>query len=172
MSRLAHARVEDAPSPRDLLVRLVQACVAAHDSVDAAVDALLAGLAGQPDLEAAMLAPYRAGAARDLVRVVVRDARKDVWRRPAGPDQRVVALARINSTALLEFRLPGGQRLAFAGRDEVTAAADFYLRQAADMGWKGRWLERVAAALPRGRTVAQAFGEADLAAMQEASAQC
>ena len=106
------------------------------------------------------------------MRVVVRDARKDVWRRPAGPDQRVVALARINSTALLDFRLPSGQRLATAGRDEVGAAAGFYLRQAADMGWKGRWLERIGAALPEGRTVAQAFGEADLAAMQEAAAQC
>ena len=159
-----------APSPRDLLVQLAQQCVAAHDSVDAAVDALLADVAGQPDLEAAMLAPYRTGAARDLVRVVVRGARQDVWRRPAGPDQRVVALARINSTALLDFRLPGGQRLAFAGRDEIAAAAGFYLRQAADMGWKGRWLERIAAALPEGRTVAQAFSEAALAAMRSGGA--
>jgi hypothetical protein len=169
---LAHARVEDAPSPRDLLVRLAQECVAAHDSVHAAVDALLAGVTGRPALEAAMLEPYRAGAARDLVRGVVRDTRQDIWRRPVSPDQRVIALARINSTALLDFRLPGGQRLATAGRGEVAAAAAFYIRQAADMGWKGHWLERIAAALPEGRTVAQAFGEAELAAMREAAAQC
>jgi hypothetical protein len=151
---------------------LAQECVAAHDSVDAAVDALLTGVAGQPGLEAAMLEPYRAGAARDLVRAVVRDTRKDVWRRPVGPDLRVISLARINSTALLDFRLPGGQRLAIAGREEVAAAAGFYLRQAADMAWKGRWLERIAAAVPEGRTVAHAFGEVELAAMREAATQC
>ncbi len=40
------------------------------------------------------------------------------------------------------------------------------------MGWKGRWLERIAAALPEGRAVAHAFGEAELAAMRQAAAQC
>jgi hypothetical protein len=171
MSRAAH-NLAVALSPRDILTQLVRECVAAHNSVEEAVDALLAQLTGRPALEAAMLEPYRAGAARDLVRAVVRDTRQDIWRRPVGPDQRVIALARINSTALLDFRLPGGQRLATAGRCEVTAAAAFYIRQAADMGWKGHWLERIAASLPEGRTVAQAFGEAELAAMRDAAAQC
>jgi hypothetical protein len=79
-----------------------------------------------------------------------RRRRRTVWdvQPPSAETQRntVVDLAR--GMTLLDFPLPGGLRLRDASRDDVAAAAEFYLNQASDMAVKGRWLRLVAQAVP------------------------
>lgn len=63
----------------------------------------------------------------------------------------VVALSRGIAASLLDFRLPGGKKIKDANRSEIEADAEFYGRQASDMGHKARWLRLIAQSIPDGK---------------------
>lgn len=84
--------------------------------------------------------------------------------RATSVDDRVVHLA---SGTLLMFPLPGGKRLADAKREEIAAAAEFYGRQASDMGAKARWLRLIAQSLPDGKVVGEVLTDERLRELQD-----
>lgn len=116
--------------------------------------------------------PLIAEACRAAVRKEVREERRTVWvvptAKPAQVDvkaqaDRVVQLA---AGTLAMFPLPGGQRLGEATREEISTAAEFYGRQAADMGVKARWLRLIAQSVPDGRKVGDVLSDARLRELQ------
>lgn len=82
-----------------------------------------------------------------------------------GKGERVKALA--SGNALMFFRLPAGPLLGQAHKADVQAAADFYAKQAKDMGWKGRWLQLVAQRIEGNKTVGKCLTEQQLAKLKE-----
>ncbi len=132
---------------------------------------LLKAAKADPELYVALMGPWELRAARTAIRVTFGQSRRAIihdlkhpstFERPTGPDNRVHALARATMTSLMDFPLPGGMPLSAATKDDLLAGAHFYLERSADMGTKGRWLERIAKALPNGQTVAQKFTEAQV----------
>jgi len=98
-----------------------------------------------------------------------RDNNRAIWTAanydPGGKGERVKALA--SGNALMFFRLPSGPLLGQAKRADVDAAADFYAKQAQDMGWKARWLQMIAKHVEGNKTVAKCLTEQQLAKLKE-----
>lgn len=139
--------------------------------------ALEAKVRNNASLRAALTEPLIAGACYDAVRVQVKDARAVSWKgrepvvaaHPAAADQstRVVALAR---GTLLMFPLPtGGKKLGEATRAEIAEAAEFYEKQATDMGQKSRWLRLVAQSIPTNQKAGEVLTEKRLRELQKAA---
>ncbi len=130
---------------------------------------LLEAAKANPALMAALMAPYEFHAALEAVRDASRSVRATIWNAPDRGKEATEAMALAAATAewLLDFPLPGGLLLRHAGKEELTAAAGFYDRQARDMGHKARWLERVAKAVPKGKTAGDVLTNAKLAKLQE-----
>jgi hypothetical protein len=84
---------------------------------------------------------------------------------PGGKGERVKALA--SGNALMFFKLPEGPLLGQAHKADVEAAADFYAKQAKDMGWKARWLQLVAKHVEGNKTVGKCLTEKQLAKLKE-----
>lgn len=176
MARPTYARkADDEESVQERLTSLIAECATGADSIDAAADALRKAVRADRFLYDALMDSYEGAAARAAVRVYFRAERRGIWsaapqqwERPAGPDSRVGALAHINTVALMNFRLPGGLPIGKATEVNLREGAQFYATHSADMAWKSKWLDRVAAALPEGKVVAEAFSEADLVKMREA----
>lgn len=135
------------------------------NAVDAAA-ALLSEAKNDQALYAAIMRRYEVDAAQDAVRDVISRERCSIWKaahvRPNAPDERVVALARANSSALMDFRLPGGLPLRLATSEQIMAASEFYVAAGKDALAKGGWLKRVAQAVPDGKTAGEAMSEDDL----------
>lgn len=130
---------------------------------------LLKAAKADPELMAALMAPYEFHAALEAVRSASRSVRATIWREPNRGKEAAEVMALASATAgwLLDFPLPGGLLLRHAGKEELTAAAGFYNRQARDMGHKARWLEKVAKAVPNGKTAGDVMTNAKLAKLQE-----
>lgn len=127
-------------------------------------------------LREALTEPLIAGACYDAVRAQVRTDRATVWTPPrtasgptataeakAGQSSRVVSLAKGN---LLMFPLPGGKALKDATRKEISDAADFYEKQADDMGVKARWLRLVAQSITGKKSVGEVLDDDRLRELQ------
>lgn len=105
-----------------------------------------------------LLEPLIASACYDAIRKVSITDRRSTWRAPVERlvpgkvtgSARVVQLAAGN---LLMFPLPGGKKLGEATRKDISAASEFYSKQAGDMGHKARWLQLIAQSVPSGKTV-------------------
>jgi hypothetical protein len=181
-----HARTICAPSdrkhdgpgrPQSELGALIEQAVETTDNLQDAAAELLRLVKPHPELYASLMANHEYAAARAAVGVRVSASRRAIYaarsshERPSQPDGRVVALSRANVNVFLDFALPGGLSLSKATAEEVQQGASFYIERGTDAMRKGRWLERVAAALPKGKKVSDKFSEADLAQMWEA-AQC
>ncbi len=125
-----------------------------------------------PALLEALLQPHEDRAALAAVRAVTISKRKAVWTAPTRAEKaegakRVCILAESIDEMLLDFPLPGGRALRLATKDDVTEAADFYRIKSSDMGWKARWLARIARKVPKGQTVGDALDNAALEKMQK-----
>lgn len=171
MAQTAHAHnsADDAEDIESHFRLAVREAAEDADDLNEAVDRLLDTARRRPDIYALLMSPHEQTAARQVLGGFFRQERRAIWARPVGPDARVAVLANAVGAALMDFRLPGGLPLAQASSEEVREAAGFYARQAADMAWKGAWLDRIAASLPDGKTVSEEFTEAQLAAMREAT---
>lgn len=152
---------------RDALAAAVAEACEGAAGISEAAERLLALARADAGLYAALMADHEAAAARRAVEVKFRSVRSAVWSRPAGPDARAGALARINTHTLLDFTLPGGRRLGDATRAEVEKAASYYGKIAADSGFKQRWLAKVAAAAPKRGTVSDKLDAAALLRLQK-----
>lgn len=105
-----------------------------------------------------LLEPLIASACYDAIRKVSITERRTAWKPPTEKlvpgkvtgSARVVQLAAGN---LLMFPLPGGKKLGEATRKDISAAAEFYSKQAGDMGHKARWLQLIAQSVPNNKTV-------------------
>lgn len=166
-------------SASEELHEIIAECVAATDNFDDAASRLLSRVKGDPAIYAALMQGHERAAAMDAVRMKTAIQRRAIWHAPAPvmpngspANDRVAALVRGNTTMLMEFRLPGGLPVAKATAADLKEAASFYLERASDMAGKGHWLARIAAALPEGATVAEKFGEADLARFRQEVGQC
>ncbi len=125
-----------------------------------------------PPLLDALLSPHEWHAALAAVRAATTSKRKAVWTAPTRAEKaegaaRVFILAESIDEMLLDFPLPGGLALRLATKEDVTEAADFYRTKAVDMGWKARWLIRIARKVPKGQTVGDALDNAALEKMQK-----
>lgn len=147
------------------LAELVRKYEAIDGDLDMRAKALLRAVKRSPDVYAAMMEPHELPVARELVRSAQRRTRSTLWARPTSPDERVSALAYTNS--LMDFRLPSGIALRAATANDVNSAAYFYAAQAQDMGWKARWLGKVAERLDADKTVGDCLTDTDLATLKE-----
>lgn len=115
--------------------------------------------------------PLISEACRAAVRGEVRQERRTVWTPPPAqkPDAKVQAdrVVHLAAGTLAMFPLPGGKRLGEATREEIATAADFYGRQAADMGAKARWLRLIAQSVPDGKRVGDVLTDKRLRELQE-----
>lgn len=126
-------------------------------------------------LRTAVTDPLIAQACYDAVRRQIKWARREAWTgtkhrgSQSTPEviqaqqSRVVHLA---AGTLAMFPLPGGKRLGEATREEIVAAADFYGRQASDMGAKARWLRLIGQSLPDGKRVSDVLTDKRLRELQ------
>jgi hypothetical protein len=137
--------------------------------ITSAANFLLDRARGDRDLYQALLGQYELDAARRMISAAIAKNRKDVWTRTRGdfvrpkqPDARVQMLARANSTALMDFPLPGGKPLHLATAEEVAQGAIYYLERGRDAVAKGTWLNRIADGMNPGVRVSEAYGETDL----------
>lgn len=148
----------------------------ANGNIDEAARMFEAAIRQSRSLRDQLTEPLIADACRVAVRKEVKDVRREVWTgsqsRAAGqskPDAikaqagRVVQLA---AGTLAMFPLPGGKRLGEASREEISTAAEFYGRQAADMGAKARWLRLIAQSVPDGKKVSDVLSDARLRELQ------
>ena len=90
---------------------------------------------------------------------------------PEDPPPNVDTSARLHAMAevLLDFRLPSGKLLRDGFAQDIRDAASWYLRRAATLGQKGRWLSAIAVKVPRGSTAGDVLSETDLSRLlQEA----
>lgn len=157
---------------RDLVADAAkQAFDEADGDVRAATAAMERKVLGDRVLRDALTAPLIQAACYEAVTAQCRALRRRVWIAPrhetSTPESgRVVALA---TGTLAMFPLPGGKRLGEATRDEISAAADFYARQAGDMAFKARWLRLVAQSLTGTKKVKDALSDERLHELQEAA---
>ena len=148
------------PSLRDAVI----ACRAEDETIEGSAKLLLDMAKGNPEMYRELMGHYEWAAAVRMMRSHVHHSRSKIWHSPAAASAtaRVGSLVRVNATALLDFPLPGGLMLRNAGAAELTAAIGGFLKQATDMRAKGTWLRRIAAKLPEGKTVGEAFTEDQL----------
>lgn len=174
---------------RTRLSRLVERAIDDR-SYDEAVDWLLDALQDDRPAYDLMMQPYAARAARELVTSAVHMKRSRIWNNAGngvsrgdtfGPQETanpaahpgtnrntVAALsAGVVRSGLMDFRLHDGTPLSDAGKEKVLQAAALWGKQASDMAWKARWMNRVAEKVPEGKTVRDALDESALAAMKE-----
>ena len=160
---------------RDLraeLNEIVANCQSKHGDFDNATKALLKVVRKDAALYEEMFVSHEWAVAKEMISGAARHKRKTIWRHHdeaarSASDGRVVALVRSNVSALLDFPLPGGLPLGSASKLAVSEASEFFNRQASDMSEKGTWLGKIAAKLPEGKTVFEAFSEADLEKLRE-----
>lgn len=165
------------PSPELTIEEVARRAFAdASGDVDEAVGMFERAIRQSQRLRDALTEPLITSACREAINALVRKNRHSAWTgaeprapvRSAPPTaeaqaSRVVQLA---SGTLLMFPLPGGKRLSEATREDVTEAATFYGRQAADMGVKARWLRLIAQSLPADKTVGEAITDKRLRELQ------
>jgi hypothetical protein len=186
-------RIEAAPedTPRDRLLAIVADVLGRAQDLDAAVPMLLRALAKDRPARDAMLQPFENVAARAALRHRMHMQRAAIWNgagdgaerqarggaresatdaSPAASHARVHHLANAVAASLFDFPLPGGRRLAAATGAEVRAAAEVYRTRAADMGWKARWLDRIAASVPEDRAVGEVLTAEQVLTLREAAA--
>ena len=157
------------PKP-DALTEIIRECRLNHTTIEASAEELLKRVQSDPLLYAALLGPYELAAAKEAIMRSASHERHRVWNKhPAQshPKTSVAALVRGNSAALLDFPILGNLPLRSASRADVEKAAKVYLTQAADMGAKGRWLERIAKTMPASGTVGDHFAEQQLLDLRE-----
>lgn len=148
----------------------------AEGDVKAATAMLELAVAEPGPLRDALLEPLIAQACSAAIGREIAWRRRGIWTgqksRHAGKStpqeiqrqtSRVVSLA---AGTLLMFPLPGGKALGQATRTEIAAAAEFYGRQAADMGSKSRWLQLIAQSVPDGKTVSDVLSDKRLRELQ------
>jgi hypothetical protein len=113
----------------------------------------------------------------DLVRHAESRARASlVGKTPQNPDDTsgLHAMAKERkaqvSKSLLDFALPGGKRLRYATRPELTEAADWYLALGRTCGLRGRWIQHIAGAMPDDeKRVEDVISDAQAKTLYEAS---
>ena len=107
-----------------------------------------------------LMDPLLASACYAAVSKVNRSNRAVIWTAPnytaGGNGSRVRELSSGN---LLMFPLPGGLPLGEATRTEVSAAAEFYIKQSSDMSHKARWLTRIGDGLAGKKKVSSVYTE-------------
>lgn len=119
-----------------------------------------------------LLEPLIASACYDAIRKVSITDRRSTWKPPAEKllPGRVTGSARVVQLAagnLLMFPLPGGKKLGEATRSDISAAAEFYSKQAGDMGHKARWLQLIAQSVPDNKTVNEVLTDKRLRELQQ-----
>jgi len=72
---------------------------------------------------------------------------------------RVVALAEVVSSTLLDMPIAGGKKLRDASRAEVVAQIERYEKQAGTMSHRARWLRLVLQSVPEGKRVGKVITE-------------
>ena len=172
----APAQDEPKETPAENLVSKAakKAIQKAGDDLEKAVSAFERSVRKNQDLRDALLEPLVHEACYTVVSRQFRSERRSIWDRAQhtsapvaqGEDQaqRVVHLA---IGTLLMFPLPGGMRLGDATRGEIETAAQFYHSQATNMAVKGRWLDLVAKAVPKGKTAGEVLDDERLKALQK-----
>lgn len=120
-------------------------------------------------LRDAVFEPLIEYACGQAINHALRQQRSGVWNAPAAKPgmsdgDRVRLLA---AGTLAMFVLPGGQRLGEATRSQVADAAEFYGKQAEDMGHKSRWLRLVAQSVPDDKTVGDVLTDERLSALKD-----
>lgn len=136
------------------------------DSTEEAADRLLAHMRDDAALYNILMAPHERRIVMEAVGSYRRRERATIWHHDPRPDQRVAALARVNTQSLLDMRLPSGRRLGDATHDDVVAAAEDYKARA---GWnmeKSRFFAKVAKRTPQGKRVGDVLSAADLAKLR------
>jgi len=132
------------------------------------------------ELHRAIMLPHVKSAVRTLVNGSKNSDRKMIWdrslpnkawQRPVAPDNRVAALAQINSMTILDMRLRSGKRLADATISDVVSERDYYSEMANHMGDKATFFAKVADRMEqlKKNTVAEAFNVNDLEAIRVAA---
>lgn len=170
-------------TPEELIIAAAKAALDdANGDLNVATNMMVAAAKQSAPLKAALLEPYLKGACREVLRRQIQSVRREVWtrtaRHAAGQSKpaavveqqqrsRVVQLA---AGTLLMFPLPGGKRLGDATRDEINAAAEFYSKQASDMGAKSRWLQLIGQSVPEGKRVSDVLTDRRLAELQAEAA--
>lgn len=147
-----------------------ESLASANGDIKAAVETMRKIVAKDRRLRDELTEPLIGEACYDAIRAILRGDRRTIWLAPRAEDGAKEAEARVVHLAsgnLLMFPLPGGKRLAEAMREEISAAATFYSRQASDMKHKARWLELVAKAVPGKRKAGQVLTETRLRELQE-----
>lgn len=161
-----NAPARNIQSQKSELTMVIERLLEKHPNAVDAASALLAEAKDDMRLYESLMRRYEVDAAQDAVRDVISRERCAIWKaahvRPAAPDNRVTALARANSSALMDFRLPGGLPLRLATAEQIMAASDFYVTAGKDALAKGGWLKRVAQAVPDGKTAGEVMTEDDL----------
>lgn len=181
--------LDETNGPRERLAAMVSDAIYGRDYQDA-VDYLIAEVAKDHEAMSLMLEPYQRQAARELIGITVRSQRKRIWNNasdsvslgdneaahgnatvhthPGNYRNSVAALsAGVIRSGLMDFRLHDGTPLADADKAKITDAAIHWGTKARDMAWKARWMERVAAKVPDGKTVRQSLDEAALADLKK-----
>lgn len=128
--------------------------------VQAATKHMAARIRADRALRDALTDPLIDVACYDAVSGVIRKERRVVWMAPevtSDTGARIIQLASGNAASLMDFPLPGGKKLGDATRAEVSAAAEFYRRQAVDMSSKAVWLRFVAQSVPENQRVSEAM---------------
>lgn len=172
----AATAIREAGRPKSPLTLLIEKCVEDHDVIDDACSALLAAVRDDPTLYAQLMGNHEMRAAREAISNHLTAHRRSSLQHSASDmgsshtaNKRVAALVDTNLTMLMDFYLPGScKKLGAATKDEVELAAAAYLRSARTSGERGQWLSRVAAKLPKGKTVAEVFSEAALEKLRDA----
>lgn len=164
---------------RSALTELARNCLERASDVDTALPHFMAALRADPAMMAALLDGAEDRLARDFLRNLVGQERRRIYAdmpapRPAALDaddlqRRAAALVRGNLSALFDVKLPGGKMLARATKAEVAQAAEFYLTRGRTMTARGKWLDRIAAAMTDDKTVAESFDDATLDALRSES---
>ena len=158
---------------RGQLGALIDKCVADTDTIDDATTLLLEAAEADETIAIALYGSYREQVARAAVARAVGDVRRSVWDRRQPPadsaNARIAALTAGCAASLLEFRLFGGLPLRKATNVQIAESAEAYLNIARDHGEKGRWLARVAEALPDGKIAGDHFTHEALLALRESA---
>lgn len=147
---------------------IAEAYSASDGSIQAAVDTLYQLATADKTFIAEKLPEIVRAWCDERIRMHVGAIRLSTWTPPnADPKGKGARLTNAIANSLLDFPLPGGKRLGDATPQEVRAGAAMYRMQADDMAWKARWLEKVADAAGRKRTISAALSESDLRKLQE-----
>jgi len=100
-----------------------------------------------------LMRPHLDAAIARVIGDAKRAERRAIWTRPTGPDVIVSRLAKEAANTLYDMRLPSGQRLGDAFREDVAAARVVYQENADANQQKANFLGRVLSLVDEGKRV-------------------